>query len=311
MESNYYSFIYDEEEVKFFFDNILPDLAPTEVYFLSLSARNKYLTQEEREKYDLGRTEMFSKTIVRERDWFKFLRKIRRMECHKDGYLTRTGYSIPEKCIICYVNINPSNILTALHNFKIILGEYEMELASLLLSNRRDTANIVKRLKGLDNNYYSCLQNNRGTKYWIDIDIDTKDGALYNKKSVLDFLESKKLKNYWWIDTKSGYHLLIKRSELTFNPEEIVCFLYKELHSYYDAEIRNSLILESHKDTFFIEKIHNTILSSLEIPLKTPSPELRKKLYGYEIIINKNEMIPLPGTYQGGHKVTILNKPTN
>jgi len=43
------------------FLNILPDLQKDEVYFVSLSARNKLLTPEERSFYSLGRTEMFAR----------------------------------------------------------------------------------------------------------------------------------------------------------------------------------------------------------------------------------------------------------
>lgn len=47
--------IHNREEYNKFI-NILPDLKDDEVYFLSLSARNKYLTDAERTLFGLGRT---------------------------------------------------------------------------------------------------------------------------------------------------------------------------------------------------------------------------------------------------------------
>jgi len=56
--------IYDEDQVRQF-HALLKPLVKDEVYFLSMSARNKYLTQEERELYNLGRSEMMSRKIVK------------------------------------------------------------------------------------------------------------------------------------------------------------------------------------------------------------------------------------------------------
>ncbi len=78
------------------------------------------------------------------------------------------------------------------------------------------------------------------------------------------------LKTYYWIDTKSGYHLLIKRDELHFDPRELITQIYAQYYS---------------------------CMSELNLD------------YGKtEIIINKNAMLPLPGVYQGGYPVRVLNK---
>lgn len=283
--SDYYSFIYDVEELKFFYENILPPLSnKSDVYFVSLSARNKYLTDEERRSLELGRTEMFSKNIIRKREWPRFLRTIRKFECHKEGYTTKNGNSIPEKCIVCYININPSNTLQAISNFKKVLSEYEVELASIALNGRTNSNNIAERLNKLDNSLMTAYQQSRGEKVWIDIDIDTKEGELYKNEAVKKFLNDKGIKTYYWVDTKSGYHLLIKRSELKFNPFIICKALYDQLSLfYYDSYYNNS-----------------------NIPMTYPECEI--KAYSIEICINKNEMIPLPGTLQGGYPVKVLNK---
>jgi hypothetical protein len=64
MEKEYHNFIYDEEQIRKFVSTLSP-LKKDEVYFVSMSARNKYLTDEERRTYDLGRTEMFARELIK------------------------------------------------------------------------------------------------------------------------------------------------------------------------------------------------------------------------------------------------------
>jgi len=267
----YHKFIHSVHELKYFYDNILPPLNKTDVYFVSLSARNKYLTEEEREILGLGRTEMICKAIVRKQEWMRFLRTIRKYECHIDGYTTKNGYTIPAKCIIIYININPANTLQAISNFKKVLSEYETEIASIALNDRSNSNNISERLNKIDNSLMTAYQQSTGTKYWIDIDCDVNKVFKPHENKVLKSkMKELGLKTYWWIDTKSGYHLLVNRDELKFDPRILTSVIYEE---YY--KLMNRLKLD----------------------------------YGHtEVIVNKNAMIPLPGTWQGGHAVTILNK---
>ena len=267
--------ISDVEELKYFFDNILPPLKSTEVYFVSLSARNKYLSEKEREQYCLGRTEMFAKNIVRKREWSRFLRTLRKYEVNEGGYTTKNDSNIPSKCITCYININPSDTLLALKAFKTVLEEYQFELANIAI-NKRDPENIANRVNKLDNNLMTAYQQAHGTRHWIDIDMDVpKDFDPLEKTSY--FLRSKGVNTFYLLDTKSGYHLLIKKEELTFNPSEII------------EEVRNQLY------SFFYGKLHS---DAKAVELTDAS----------EIIVNKNQMIPVPGTLQGGYPVRVINK---
>ena len=253
--------IHDEEELRWFFDNVLPELAPHEVYFLSLSARNKYLSEQERLDNPLGKAQMFGKTIVREKDWAKFSRAIRRLECDELGYTTKNGSPVPSKCLVCYLNINPSDMVTAIKEFQTVLTEYAGEAFSLAMNNR-NSLDLARRFTRLDETLLNKVQVSRGTRYWMDIDFDVNKSFRRDLAEV--FLLEHHITRYYWIDTKSGFHLLIDKSQLKFNPGDFITYCTVELMG--------------------------------------DSPEDK------EIIINKNEMIPIPGTYQGGHKVSILNK---
>jgi hypothetical protein len=266
----------DEEELKWFFDNVYPQLKPQEIIFLSLSARNKYLTDEEKDYYQLGSSEMFSKTIVREKDWNRFIRTIRKLECDERGYTTKNNLPIPSKCMVCYININPSNTLKALNEFNKVINEYMFELSNVAV-NKLDSENIMNRLNKIDNNLLTCYQQATGTKHWIDFDLDVdKNWKIYEEDVLKKWLEKKGILTYFWIDTKSGYHLLISKEDLRFNPKELTDFI-KQGYG-------NWLIYEYHYDI------------------------ASEKLNSCEIIKNDNAMIPLVGCYQGEHIVRILNK---
>ena len=57
------SLLYSKEELERFI-NYLPQLDKDELWFASLSARNKYLTEDERTYYCLGRSEMFAREFI-------------------------------------------------------------------------------------------------------------------------------------------------------------------------------------------------------------------------------------------------------
>ncbi len=261
-----YNLIHDEKELKHFFDEVMPPLTSNEVYFFSLSARNKYLSLEEREHFGLGRTEMFERTIVREKDWNKFLKKIVRYQTVEGGYLTKKNLPIPEKSIVVYFNINPTNVLKAYNEFLGTMNEYFMELG-LNASKSGDIDNVSKRINKMDVLLMNCLQRNRGTKHYIDVDFDIPKNQDWILNKFLNNLKENNV-TYYVIDTKSGFHVLLKRDTIKYNFTEVVKNLEQEANTFRLGK----MISEQH----------------------------------WEIAVNKNGMIPLPGTYQGGHPVRII-----
>lgn len=261
----YVKIIHDEKELKWFFDNVMPPLKETEVYFISLSARNKYLTEEERKHYELGRTEMFEKSIIRRKEWDRFIRLIRKFECDTRGYTTKNHMPIPAKSLVCYLNVNPSDSFKALSNFQGLIHEYYTEMSALLTQPNRNTENFFNRINKIDNNLMTMYQQATGTRHYMDIDFDFEEKQPHIIEPITDYLKDKGIEEHYWIDTKSGYHLLINRNQLKFNPNDIIKFCFKQIG-------------EESKDGV------------------------------KEITLNKNEMIPLPGTYQGQYPVKVLNK---
>ena len=97
--------LYDKTELEKF-HKLLKPLEGDEVYFVSMSARNKYLSAEERASFDLGRSEMMGRKIIKSSDFESYFRTIRSYE---HTWYGRSGAELSSKCLIVYANINVSS----------------------------------------------------------------------------------------------------------------------------------------------------------------------------------------------------------
>ncbi len=222
-------FIYSEEELRKFYDNVLPPLTNTEVYFVSLSARNKLLSEEEKLEYSLGRTEMFERKTIREKDWNKFYRSILKYETNEGAYTGRNGKPLPKKCTILYININPSDMVKAYQEFDTRVREniYNM------ISNKGSNLSYFKKI---DRELMNAIQRNKGTKHYIDIDFDLPDkvdGAyhplLYNFIVCLQERNQK----FFVVETRGGFHVLLSRETLNFNFNKDIEYINEVAKSHY------------------------------------------------------------------------------
>jgi hypothetical protein len=274
---SYYNIIYDEDELRYFYDNVLPPLKQDEVYFVSLSARNKLLTEDQKLKIQLSRTEMFERRLIREREWIRFLRTIRKFETTYGAYTTKNGSNIPNEAIICYININPSSILKAYRDFNKQMNEYMYELAECITQGH-DTDNIMRRIKKQDRLLMNSYQKARGTKHWIDLDFDVpKDNNwIYTILKNMVWIVKMRGGRAYIVDTRGGYHVLIDK------------------RTPFDKQVNPKTLLEDAAEGIAL--------------YLSEGKEKNLKVLGYEAMINDNEMLPTPGTLQGGYKVRILNK---
>lgn len=197
--------IWNEDEVDFFMRKVLEFPYQDEVYFLYLSARNKYLSGEERKLYHLGRTEMFSRLIVRNTTHWES--SFRQLAYNAAAYRTENGSELPEKAIVCYMNINPSSVLKAYNSFCDEMNRYIMDYTISLMRGKESDISSLRRL---DKVLLTHVQNSTSRRIWLDIDFDTKDESILNS-----FLKEMKDKvQHVVISTKSGFHVLIHRESL-------------------------------------------------------------------------------------------------
>ena len=213
-----YNFVYDEEQV-IRFHSLLNPLAPEEAYFLSMSARNKYLDEQERRDLDLGRTEMFARKLVKSSRPEVFLRVLHSMEVNEGGYTSRNGSPLPEKCLVVYANINPASGVKALQEF--------YEKTHQLLFDMRTDERAFARMRSLDTELMNCYQRAKGTRTLIDIDFDVPEQGFDLVEMVYNDLKSHLVPAHV-ISTKSGYHMLVEKKHLSYNYTEIVKYAHTE-----------------------------------------------------------------------------------
>jgi len=192
------------EQFNRFVNDVLPDLQNDEVYFLSMSARKKYLTLEEREKYQLARTEMMLRKIVHSKD--QLHHAMNELSAQISVRTTKSGLIMPEKALVCYINVNPSSMIKALTMFK---RDMNHELAQVMSALMGDGQPNYDSIKYSTRKFMNCVQKSKGTRHWLDIDVDSLD-VTYRNMLVreLSDIESHT------IETHGGYHVLINREQL-------------------------------------------------------------------------------------------------
>ena len=244
--------IYSETELQKFHSLLTrKPLEPSEAFFLSMSARNKYLTPEEREVYDLGRTEMFARKLVKSDKFSDFLRVIRSMEVNEGGYTSRGGKVLPSKCMVVYANINPSS-------GKKALKEFYSKTQEFLFDGNQDF-----QYGRLDSVMMGCYQRNRGQRNFLDIDFDIPEEGESHVRDFCAGLQTVDVK-YHVIKTRSGYHVLLEKDTVHFN--------YPGMVEIFDTRVQ----MEFGKEHV-------------------------------EVVVNKNEMVPVPGTIQSDFEVRFVD----
>jgi hypothetical protein len=215
--SGHYELVHNEREVRKFYD-MLGDLLPEEAYFLSMSARNKYLTEEERKQFELGRTEMFARKLVKTRSFEIFMRTVRSFEVAHGGYLSRGNVPLPDKCLVVYANINPVSGRKALQEF--------YSKTTQLLFDLSTSKEAASKLSSLDTELMNCYQRAKGTKNLIDIDFDVPEDGFDLVERFVSLMRANGITVHV-IRTRSGYHVLLQRADIKFNYVAVV----NELHS--------------------------------------------------------------------------------
>lgn len=210
--------IYDPDQLKKFW-SLLPPLGDTGVYFLSLSARNKYLTEEERRKYGLSRTEMFSRTLVRDKDFDSFYNKIQILEQQLNVMKTKTGWTMPSQAMVCYMNLHTSDTITATKNFM-------KQLPDIVFESIKDEG-IRKRFQYVDKMWLTEVQKAKGDRKFLDIDFDVPDYSL-----VQEFIDKYNEKSgtpvKYVISTQGGWHVLLERETIEFDFHGLIRSMNKE-----------------------------------------------------------------------------------
>lgn len=293
MEDNeFYKLVADENEMKWFFDHILEPPEVFETYMVCLSARGKKIPPEEREIYQLGRGEMMRTELVRRKggNWnFDIYKQAPyKYNCHKSAMLTKSGLPYPEKCLVCYAYVNPSDELDCVDDTVVFYDKIKSELVRSYRKNSKDGVDDhLEKLPKIFEHLRSCHASHLSRRIWRDYDFDvdvpkemqgklTKDAAkVFVKIAIVEHANKFYGKgNYAIVDTSGGYHLLVKVSAIKDNPNN------------------------------FIAAVQCTQFDH-DRALKGRVDDLCKEVKLTEV---GSQFVPLPGTLQYGRLVTIVNK---
>lgn len=295
MEDNneFYKIVADENEMKWFFDHILEPPEVFETYMVCLSARGKKIPLEEREIYQLGRGEMMRTELIRRKggNWnFDIYKQAPyKYNCHKSAMLTKSGLPYPEKCLVCYAYVNPSDELDCVDDTVVFYDKIKSELVRSYRKNSKDGVDDhLEKLPKIFEHLRSCHASHLSRRIWRDYDFDvdvpkemqdtlTKDAAkIFVKIAIIEHANKFYGKgNYAIVDTSGGYHLLVKVSAIKDNPNN------------------------------FIAAVQCTQFAHNDELLKGRIGDLCKEVKLTEV---GSQFLPMPGTLQYGRLVTIINK---
>ncbi|MDY5668709.1 MAG: hypothetical protein SPK43_05725 [Candidatus Onthovivens sp.] len=293
-----YDVVADVNELKWFFDHVIQRPAVNESYSAVFVSRHKKLTKEQREELGLTRKESeFLATVTfklrtikdaqRKDDqelWTfdQFLKTLRRLEVNKLAYTTAKGEPIPTSTISTIFYVNPGDDMKVCRKFVEEYNDVNEAISKAMLNGKSvsDNYQSYQWFGKADNTIKHLRANQKGTRYWLDFDIDV---PAWFKVSYYDQLktlltEAYGLKNYVIIDTSGGYHILVRTSAIKQNPR----LFSNKVYDLYQAGIKTG------NEPYLDEKGNSK----------------------FECIVNDSQIpgLPLPGTYQYDKKVTVLNK---
>ena len=302
-----YQMISDENELKWFFDHVIQKPSIIESYSMVFVSRHKKLTKEEQETLGLTRRESEFLAVQTLRapkfkdglelddlnDKFtfeKFIRTVRRFNVDKYAYTTSKGEPLPEKTLAIIFYVNPCNDIKVVDKVIEKLDFAKTAIVTSVMNGKTlvDNAQTFQTFGNIEDSIKHCRAQCKGSVYWIDFDADvpswfkdiyTVEGHLYYYELMLDKLNARFGKgNYIIVDTSGGYHILVRTHSIRSNPHDFC----KEVEAIYKQGVADG------------------------------NPEYldEKGNCKFECIINDSQIpgLPLPGTYQYGRPVTVLNK---
>jgi hypothetical protein len=175
-----YKLIIDEEELDRFIE-WLPDLKPTEKFYVALFARKKY----DKLLQSTSSDKMQLKRLLATKENLKL--KLSQLEIPYGRYKLKS-VKATQQSLALYISPNPRCMIKA---------------NKLMLTKTADAILKGNYFYNLHQEALSCVQQSKSYSYVVDFDIDTKNVDL-NKLKELDF------KYYKVLETRGGYHILIE-----------------------------------------------------------------------------------------------------
>lgn len=178
---------------------------------------------------------------------------------------------------------------------------------------------------------------NVGTKYWVDFDMDIKKEFRGTKseeeliKLWSKYCHQKLTKGkFVFVKTGGGIHTMVDKNEIHFNPnwfiDEFLHFVSTSLevpegavtkdakpytNSFVNGKQKNYTFSDLARDNVLAKKGESNLWSNwIQLKDQNNNDKLyyTPSFYIDELVYNMNAMAPVPGTYQYGNVVRVLNK---
>ena len=241
--AEYYNMVLDEDELRWFFEHVIQKPLEYESYMIMLACRGKKLTDEEREYTKVGaRGEMMREELIRcrgglKQEWnFDIYRQcFYRYNCDKRSLLTTSGVPYPEHAMVVYSMINPTDEIECIEDTFEHYNDARKNLTAAILrgSNVGIKDHLVKMPKVFEH-MKSCHASHTSRRIWLDFDMDIKSecrtsqvfSECYNVlyKGALELFGKG---NFVIIKTAGGFHTLVKKECLSFNPNNFLSKVYE------------------------------------------------------------------------------------
>lgn len=298
MTKEVYSVVADEAELKWFFDHVIVKPNVIESYSMVFVCRHKKLTKEEKESLGMAsnETEFLATQTLRlakfkeknkidnVNNWTfnKFLQHVKRFEVNKEAYLTTEGKSLPDKALVTIFYVNPCDDIKVAREVVKKLDETGDAIIKAMYNGKTTEDNLqsYQTYGNIESSVKHLKANCKGSNYWMDFDIDVPAWfkEKYYDKMVEVFAKHYGKGNYAVVDTGGGYHVLVRTCSNHENPK----LLRDDVTAVYEEGLANG-----------------------------EEPYLDEKgVCKFECILNNSQIpgLPLPGTYQYGRTVRVLNK---
>ena len=290
-----YQVLANTDELKWFYDHVVIKPQINESYSMVFVCRHKKLTKEEQETISLTRkeAEFLSTQSIRlgkvkdafqEPEWTfdRFQKAVKRFQVDKYAYTTALGEPLPEKTLAVLFYVNPCDDIKVADYVFDKINTAKMAITKALLNGKTmtDVLQTYQTFGNLESSVKHAKAICKGSVYWLDYDIDVPSWFktyYYDQLKAL-LAETYGLKNYIIIDTSGGYHILVRTSAIKQNPR----LFSNKVYDLYQAGIKAG------NESYVDEKGNSK----------------------FECIVNDSQIpgLPLPGTYQYGRLVKVLNK---
>ena len=296
-----YEVIADEKELLWFFDNIIQKPLVHESYAAVFCARYKKLTDDERSKVGISKrdaeflaTQTFrvkkfhdAAELSNDDGWTfeNFMKHLRRFNVDNRAYLTSGGYPLPDKCLATIFYVNPCDEIKVADEVMTKLESTKTAIVKAMLNGKtlEDNLQSYQAFSNIESNVKHARAHCKGSVYWLDFDLDCPGwfkavyGPYYQTMcGTLSEMFGKG--NYVIIDTSGGYHILVRTRAIHGDPH----FFCKSMEILYHKGIQDGCM------PYYDDKSKDK----------------------FECIVNDSQIpgIPLPGTYQYGRPVKVINK---